>query len=93
VRIELAVGGWQSDFPRGVVVRAAETGGELFSQQNWCGALRFTPTAEPYLGPQAEVVLPLEQHPPVKKLRIEQVGRERFFNWSIAEIRVYTSSS
>lgn len=95
-RITLSVGRRFSDFPRGIQILASADGenfDSLFTQENWLGPLKWTEEGYPYLGPQSDVTLDFEQAKQIKKLRFVQIGHEPNFDWSIAEISLYSATN
>jgi hypothetical protein len=96
-KLLLPVGSFSTDFPRGVRVVAStacgETGRsiELFKQPSWQGPLRFTTGGYPYFGHEQEVELPIGSASAYRCYRIEQIGTNGAFDWSVAELGVIGS--
>lgn len=102
--IKLDLGRFNTDFPRGIRLVAAvacQPGETLapasparsqssiaFETRSWQGPVRFTPRHFPYFAAQSEVEIPFPEGSEIQCLRIEQIGNDPLFDWSIAEIEL-----
>lgn len=92
--IDLSVGNFTSDFPRGVevinVASCAENEGEVvFRRHRWEGPVRFTQAGLAYWGWQADMRLMFEKDIAAQMLKIRQIGKNSQFDWSVAEAGIY----
>lgn len=96
--IELATGDYTTDFPRGVRVSyAAECDQNVDASQStvwnlayeaisWQGSIHFTASGHPYHGGQAEVRIVFNKPIVARCVLVEQIGKEKTFDWSVAEV-------
>lgn len=100
--IEPSAGDFYTDFPRGLVVKAAPscpadppttlenlTGYQtVFQEEPWQGAVHLTEQGYPYFGSQSNLRLFLDPPVTAQCFIIKQTGSSSYFDWSIAEIRI-----
>ena len=92
--IEIDPGFYQSDFPRGLeIIDCSNEASDsvLFRQQDWQGQVEFTPAGIPFYSYQSHVRAWLGCQPTavsVNCLRINQIGIDPVYDWSVAEIRL-----
>ena len=86
--LELDLGGAVLEYPRGLSVRIARDAGwvDMDATIRWLGPLVWTGTHVLRAGVERVVV----SFPPtrVRALRLVQTGREAFYPWSVAELRL-----
>lgn len=96
--IVLDVGGYTTDFPRGVSVTVSDkcttSGAPLeapvtaYHQPSWQGPLRFTESGYAYFGGEHEVELIFDKPHELRCLVVQQTGKEAHFDWTVAELSV-----
>ncbi len=96
--MQLDLGGFETDYPRGLEIRYSEfceSGNTqyesykpVFKRRQWRGETAYTADGFPYMEPEAEVVALFEQPAYAQCLLIMQTGRSRQFEWSITGIRL-----
>jgi hypothetical protein len=92
--IEIDPGLYQSDFPRGLEIidcSPATKSSVLFKQQDWQGQIEFTASGVPFYSYQSHVRAWLGCEPKavnVTCLKINQIGADSVYDWSVAEIRL-----
>jgi hypothetical protein len=90
VRAVFSIQHTPTDFPRSFKVSNLE-GETLLTYIDWPGSLRWTSNDYPYYGPQSEVVLDFPSNTSLSGLRLELIAGNQTFDWSIAEIKLYSS--
>lgn len=96
LRVVLSVKKHPTDFPRGIEVVVEDGVGKqvtTFSQIKWFGPVKWTRDGFPYFGPQSEVVIDFPRSVSARRIRFVQLGESVQFDWSIAELKLYASSS
>ena len=94
LRVELSVGQYRADFPRGLRVESSEDGvnfAPVFSQPVWAGPWKTTPLGYPYFGSQSEVTVDFAVTVKTRALRFVQAGEEATYDWTIAEVKLYAA--
>jgi hypothetical protein len=91
--LSLELGGFPTDFPRGLRIYEGPQCKDLPSHPSeiqeyipWEGPILFTKEGYPYYGNQSQIELKTRSHP--QAVLLEQT-EEIFFDWSIAELRVF----
>lgn len=91
--LSLELGGFPTDFPRGLRLYEGSRCKDLSSHPSqiqeyipWEGPILFTDEGYPYYGNQSQIELKTKSHP--RAVLLEQT-EEIFFDWSIAELRVF----
>lgn len=94
--LSLELGRFPTDFPRGLRLYEGSQCEEIQSNPlrlqeytPWEGPILFTDKGYPYYGKQSQIELKTRSHP--QAVRLEQT-EESFFDWSIAELRVFTEA-
>lgn len=102
-RIKLDTGEYRTDYPRGVRLSAAAACPEpgaadelrlltIYDATPWRGPLRYTSDGYPYWGWEGEVQIDLREPVTMRALIVEQSGRSNRFDWSVAELEIFTPS-
>lgn len=89
--LRLDLGYFPSDFPRGLRTEVRDVEGQICEvrvENPWEGALLISESGYPYFGPQQEVLLRFLGECLAQKVSIRQIGRDKHFEWSIAEIQL-----
>ncbi len=89
--MKLALGPFVSDFPRGLRASVFEPGGALCGTVQavpWEGPIEFNSAGFPYFGYQQDVTLRFEKVCTAERITLEQLGKDKNFDWSIAEIMI-----
>ena len=90
--IELATARWHSDFPRGLRVLSADScqgpWRVVYENPSWQGAVRLD-QGYPVFHGQNDVRIFFGKEISGHCFRFEQIGRDRRFDWSVAEVRLY----
>jgi hypothetical protein len=93
--LELSLGEYRTDHPRGVRVHLADETGRwrmIASREPWLGEIAWHEGFAYYDGGESGVVrIPLGRNP-ARRVRIEQTGRTSLYDWSIAELCLRGSS-
>ena len=95
LRVALSVKESPSDFPRGISVEAGDSAGtlkEIVHLPDWPGALHWTTDGYPYFAGQSEVLIDLPEEQTVRVLRFTQLSQEPHFDWSVREVKLYSSA-
>ena len=101
--LEIQAGVWQSDFARGLrieVGRCSEAGDThvpVYENSDWQGSTLLTDSGYPYYSSQGTVRLRLgsiedPEGPDGNCVRIAQTGSHPLYDWSIADLKLYTST-
>lgn len=95
IGLELQVGDYLTDFPRGLKILAGNSCEKsdlkiIYEKNNWQGSVLFTEKGLPYFSAQADVRIFFDQNQQFSCLRIEQTGLSDNFDWSVAEFRLLT---
>ena len=100
--IAVRTGRFSSDFPRMIKISGSESCeykhiqslsetahyAELYPANKWVGALKFTESGLPYLTSEGVVNVLFTNWHKVHCVLIEQIGKEDYFDWSVAEIKL-----
>ncbi|MCB0334007.1 MAG: hypothetical protein KDD55_10945, partial [Bdellovibrionales bacterium] len=94
--LDLNVGKFSSDFPRGVRVtswprvcdkRGEDKGEIVYEQAQWLGSVNFTPQGFPYYKPQNQVIIRFQSAVTTQCLLVEQTSSAPF-DWSVTRLRI-----
>ncbi len=94
--LDLNVGKFTSDFPRGIRItswptpcttREPETAQIVVEKEKWLGTVGFSEKGFPYYKPQHQVIAVFSQPTKTQCLLLEQTGTANF-DWSIARLRL-----
>jgi hypothetical protein len=95
--LDFGPGVFSSDYPRGVRIKGGLSCVAdlpvLFEDPFWEGSVHFTPQGFPYLLGPNEVIAYFTYPAVLKCLRIEQMGRESGYDWSVGEISLGESTA
>lgn len=97
--LELCLGEFKTDFPRAMNLYASKdlvstlselkTNASLIAQRDsWFGPVRMNEKNLPYFGPELDISLTLAKPEQLRCLGIEQTGKSKNFDWSVAELRL-----
>ncbi|MCB9029947.1 MAG: hypothetical protein H6619_02770 [Deltaproteobacteria bacterium] len=97
--LALPVGDFSSDFPRGIEVdylrdctevdtAKFENYNQALAYKSWQGPTRYTKEGYPYYGYQSVVKLPFNSEITAQCILVKQIGHDRSFDWSIAELQL-----
>ena len=94
---------YYADFPRGIRILAAHSCPNFPSEQadfrevvnynSWQGPIEFTEQGYPYFGGQSDVTIYFPKAITASCLKIEQIGTEPNFDWSVSELNVIVPNS
>lgn len=88
--IRLELGKWASDFPRGLRIRTSKACDDdwpiTYQNSNWQGAVHHSEKGYPHYRGQDDITVYFDRAITAKCLRLEQIGQDTRFDWSIAEL-------
>ncbi|MCB0310154.1 MAG: hypothetical protein KDD42_02895 [Bdellovibrionales bacterium] len=104
--IKLDTGAYKSDFPRGIEISLYNKCSVdplddhpnsvpllSFLQKDWQGPIEHTKAGYPFFGAQSDVTIRFNRKiPDVTCLLVKQIGRNTYFDWSVAEVRLLVES-
>lgn len=90
--IELSVGAFRNDFPRGLRILSAkdckfENASPIYQTMDFQGSILYTKEGYPYYGSQSDVKIIFSSSVQTNCLRIEQTTKGVPFDWSVAEVK------
>ena len=97
--IEISTGNFKSDFPRGIKIEVAENCDvennltdikfkTHYDIKEWYGAVAYTKHGYPYFAGQNDLKFRFPLPLLSQCILIEQIGKDRYFDWSVAEINI-----
>lgn len=99
--LELSTGKYDAEYPRGLQISYAmdcsKAPGDssplkdiAINLSEWTGPLRYTADGYPYFGPANDVKVYFPQKIRAKCLLIQQTGKARNVDWSVAELKIFS---